>query len=110
MAVHYTAVHGRETAHEIDRLGGDGLKVADGTVSHLDRAGRKVSIKTADGSKAPGECGEAGAQTRTGASETGGSAAPLGCETAARGSETGTEASVGRETSAKQRWRKTAPE
>jgi hypothetical protein len=51
VAVHYTAVHGRETAHEIDRLGGDGLKVADGTVSHLDRAGRKVSIKTADGSE-----------------------------------------------------------
>jgi len=51
VAVHYSAVGGRETAHEIDRLGGDGLKVAEGTVSHVDRAGRKVSIKTADGSE-----------------------------------------------------------
>ena len=51
VAVHYSAVHGQETAHEIDRLGGDGLKVAEGTVSHVDRAGRKVSIKTADGSE-----------------------------------------------------------
>jgi hypothetical protein len=51
VAVHYSAVSGRETAHEIDRLGGDGLKVAEGTVSHVDRAGRKVSIKTADGSE-----------------------------------------------------------
>jgi hypothetical protein len=51
VAVHYSVVHGQETAHEIDRLGGDGLKVAEGTVSHVDRAGRKVSIKTADGSE-----------------------------------------------------------
>jgi hypothetical protein len=51
VAVHYSVTHGRETAHEIDRLGGDGLKVADGTISHIDRTGRKVSIKTADGSE-----------------------------------------------------------
>jgi hypothetical protein len=51
VAVHYSVAGGRETAHEIDRLGGDGLKVAEGTVSHVDRAGRKVSIKTADGSE-----------------------------------------------------------
>jgi hypothetical protein len=51
VAVHYSVVDGKETAHEIDRLGGDGLKVAEGTVSHVDRAGRKVSIKTADGSE-----------------------------------------------------------
>jgi len=51
VAVHYSAVRGQETAHEIDRLGGDGLKVAEGTVSHVDRAGRKVSIKTADGTE-----------------------------------------------------------
>jgi hypothetical protein len=51
VAVHYSVIRGRETAHEIDRLGGDGLKVAEGTVSHVDRAGRKVSIKTADGSE-----------------------------------------------------------
>ncbi len=51
VAVHYSEVGGRETAHEIDRLGGDGLKVTEGTVSHVDRAGRKVSIKTADGTE-----------------------------------------------------------
>jgi hypothetical protein len=51
VAVHYSADGGRETAHEIDRLGGDGLKVAKGTVSHVDRDGKKISIKTADGSE-----------------------------------------------------------
>jgi len=51
VAVHYSGAGGRETAHEIDRLGDDGLKVTEGTVSHVDRAGRKVAIKTADGSE-----------------------------------------------------------
>jgi len=51
VAVHYTVDGGQETAHEIDRLGGDGLKVSKGTVSSVDRDGKKMTIKTADGSE-----------------------------------------------------------
>jgi Cu/Ag efflux protein CusF len=51
VAVHYTKDGGRETAHEIDRLGGKGLKVTRGTVSQVDRDGKKISIKTADGTE-----------------------------------------------------------
>ena len=51
VAVHYTTDGGRETAHEIDRLGGKGLKVARGTVSEVDRDGKKISIKAADGTE-----------------------------------------------------------
>jgi hypothetical protein len=51
VAVHYTMNGGHETAHEIDRLGGDGLKVARGTVTNVDRDGKKMSIKAADGTE-----------------------------------------------------------
>jgi predicted RNA-binding protein len=50
VAVHYTVEDGRETAHEVDRLGDDGLRAAKGTVSHMDLAAKKISIKAADGS------------------------------------------------------------
>jgi hypothetical protein len=51
VAVHYTVDGGRDTAHEIDRLGGDGLKVARGTVTQVDRDGKKISVKTANGTE-----------------------------------------------------------
>jgi hypothetical protein len=51
VAVHYTVDGGKESAHEIDRLGGDGLKVSRGTVSDVDRDGKKISIKSADGTE-----------------------------------------------------------
>lgn len=51
VVVHYTSEGGTETAHEIDRLGNGGLKVAKGTVSQVDRDGKKISIKTADGTE-----------------------------------------------------------
>jgi hypothetical protein len=34
---------------EVDKVGKDGLKEAKGTVSDIDRGGKKVAIKTADG-------------------------------------------------------------
>jgi hypothetical protein len=34
VAVHYTAKGGRETAEEVDQVGKDGMKMAEGTVSH----------------------------------------------------------------------------
>jgi hypothetical protein len=51
VAVHYTVVGGKETAHEIDKIGDDGLKTTDGTVSHIDRGAKTIAVKTADGSE-----------------------------------------------------------
>lgn len=50
VAVHYTIKSGRETAHEIDKLGDGGLKVTKGTSAHIDRATKKLFVKTEDGS------------------------------------------------------------
>ena len=51
VAVHYTVVGGKETAHEIDKIGDDGLKTTDGTVTHIDRGAKTIAVKTADGSE-----------------------------------------------------------
>jgi preprotein translocase subunit YajC len=48
---HYTEKGGRATALEIDRVGKDGLKGTEGTISKLDRAGRTIAVKTADGTE-----------------------------------------------------------
>ena len=50
VAVHYTSVKGVETAHEVDRLGDDGLKATKGTVTGIDRGAKTVAVKTEDGS------------------------------------------------------------
>jgi hypothetical protein len=49
VVVHYSVKGADETAVEVDRVGKDGLKEAKGTVSDIDRGGKKVAIKTADG-------------------------------------------------------------
>jgi hypothetical protein len=49
VAVHYTVVGGKETTHEIDKLGDDGLKATEGTVTGIDRGAKTVAVKTADG-------------------------------------------------------------
>jgi hypothetical protein len=51
VVVHYTAKGSEETAEEIDRLGEGGLKTAEGTVTHLDRGTKTVTIKAADGTE-----------------------------------------------------------
>jgi len=51
VAVHYTAKGGRETAEEVDQIGKDGLKMAEGTVSHIDRAAKTITVKMADGTE-----------------------------------------------------------
>ena len=51
VAVHYTEAGGKDTAHEFDKLGKDGLQRADGTVTAIDRAGKTISIRTADGAR-----------------------------------------------------------
>jgi hypothetical protein len=48
--VHYGGEAGEQTALEVDRLGDDGLQMMEGVVTHVDRAGRKMSIRLADGS------------------------------------------------------------
>jgi Cu/Ag efflux protein CusF len=49
VAVHYTVIGGKDTAHEIDNIGDDGLKTTEGTVSHVDRGAKTIAVKTADG-------------------------------------------------------------
>jgi hypothetical protein len=51
VVVHYAAEGDQKTAVEVDRVGEDGLKTMEGTVTHVDRKGQTLSIKLADGSK-----------------------------------------------------------
>lgn len=50
VVVHYTADAGEQTAHEIDRVGDEGLKTMEGMVTHVDRGARTISIRLPDGS------------------------------------------------------------
>jgi hypothetical protein len=49
VAVHYTAKGTEETGEEFDRIGKDGLKSTDVTVTHIDRGAKTLAVKTADG-------------------------------------------------------------
>ncbi len=51
VAVHYTAKGTEETANEVDRIGGDGLKATEGTVTRIDRGAKTLTVKTASGSE-----------------------------------------------------------
>ena len=51
VAVHYTAKGTDETAEEIDDIGHDGLKATDGTITHIDRGAKELTVKTADGTE-----------------------------------------------------------
>ena len=42
---------GRETAEEVDQIGKDGMKMAEGTVWHIDRAAKTIAVKTAEGAE-----------------------------------------------------------
>jgi hypothetical protein len=52
VVVHYTVKGTEKTAQEMDRIGDGGLKVAEGTVSKIDRGGKTLAVKTADGAEA----------------------------------------------------------
>jgi hypothetical protein len=52
VVVHYTVKGSEKTAHEVDRIGEGGLKVTEGTVSKIDRGGKVLAVKTADGAEA----------------------------------------------------------
>ena len=47
--VHYTTRGTEDTAVEIDKIGKDGLKAMDGAIKGVDRGGKKLVVKTADG-------------------------------------------------------------
>ena len=51
VVVHYTKQGADETAQEIDRVGKNGLKTSEGTITKFDRGARTMSIKTADGTE-----------------------------------------------------------
>jgi len=51
VVVHYSERGGKATALEVDRVGEDGLKGTEGTISKLDRAGKTMAVKTADGTE-----------------------------------------------------------
>lgn len=48
VVVHYQVIDKREAAQEIDRLD-DGLKITEGTVSHISRSHREITIRFANG-------------------------------------------------------------
>lgn len=51
VVVHYSNKGTEETAEEVDHVGKGGLKVAEGTVSKIDRGGKTPVVKTADGTE-----------------------------------------------------------
>ncbi len=51
VAVHYTAKGSVETGEEFDRIGKDGLKTTDATVTHIDRGAKTLAVKTANGTE-----------------------------------------------------------
>ncbi len=51
VVAHYTEKGAEKTAVEVDDVGKDGLKSMDGAITHIDRAGKTVAVKTADGTE-----------------------------------------------------------
>jgi hypothetical protein len=51
VVAHYTTKGAEDTAVEVDRVGKDGLKTMDGTVSSIDRGGKTLVVKSADGTE-----------------------------------------------------------
>lgn len=51
VVVHYSKKGTEETAEEVDHVGKDGLKATEGTVSKIDRGGKTLVVKAADGTE-----------------------------------------------------------
>jgi arginine repressor len=51
VVAHYTAKGSEKTAVEVDDVGKDGIKSVDGAITNIDRAGKTVAVKTADGTE-----------------------------------------------------------
>ena len=51
VVAHYTTRGTEDTAVEIDKVGKDGLKTTDGAIKDIDRGGKTLVVKTADGTE-----------------------------------------------------------
>jgi len=51
VVAHYTSKGTEKTAVEIDKVGKDGIKSVDGTITHIDHAGKTMTVKAADGTE-----------------------------------------------------------
>jgi hypothetical protein len=51
VVVHYSEKGGEKTATEVDKVGKDGLKYVDGTVTKVGKDGKTVVVKSADGTE-----------------------------------------------------------
>lgn len=51
VVAHYTTKGSEKTAEEVDDIGTGGFKVAEGTVSRVDRGGKTIAVKTKDGAE-----------------------------------------------------------
>jgi hypothetical protein len=51
VVAHYTEKGAEKTAVEVDRVGKEGIKSVDGTITHIDRAGKTMAVKTEDGTE-----------------------------------------------------------
>lgn len=49
VVAHYTVKGTEKTAVEVDKVGKDGMKATEGTVTEIDRGTKVVAVKTADG-------------------------------------------------------------
>ncbi len=50
VVAHYATKGAEKTAVEVDKVGKDGLKETEGTVSEIDRGAKTIAVKTANGS------------------------------------------------------------
>ncbi len=51
VVAHYTTKGTENTAVEIDKVGKDGIKSLDGTITHIDHAGKTMTVKAEDGTE-----------------------------------------------------------
>jgi hypothetical protein len=51
VVVHYTKKGAEKIAAEVDHVGTDGLKRAEGTIARIDRIGKRIILKTAEGTE-----------------------------------------------------------
>lgn len=51
VVAHYTTHGAEDTAVEVDRIGKGGLKAAKGTITGIDRGGKTLAVKSADGTE-----------------------------------------------------------
>ena len=51
VVAHYTVKGTEKTAVEVDKVGKDGIKSVDGTVTHIDRGAKTLGVKAADGTE-----------------------------------------------------------